>query len=65
MNINQNRFRSPVLWAALAAQLLSMLVVLGVIDTGLSESIDGVVAALLQLLTAFGVLNNPTNQTGM
>lgn len=65
MNINQNRFRSPVLWAALAAQLLSMLVVLGVIDTGLSEAIDGVVAALLQLLTAFGVLNNPTNQTGM
>lgn len=65
MTINQNRFRSPVLWAALAAQLLSMLVVLGVIDTGLSEAIDGVVAALLQLLTAFGVLNNPTNQTGM
>lgn len=65
MNINQNRFRSPVLWAALAAQMLSMLVVLGVIDTGLSEAIDGVVAALLQLLTAFGVLNNPTNQTGM
>ena len=63
--MNQNRFRSPVLWAALAAQLLSMLVVLGVIDTGLSEAIDGVVAALLQLLTAFGVLNNPTNQTGM
>ena len=61
----QNRFRSPVLWAALAAQLLSMLVVLGVIDTGLSEAIDGVVAALLQLLTAFGVLNNPTNQTGL
>lgn len=65
MNINQNRFRSPVLWAALAAQLLSMLVVLGVIDTGMSDAIDGVVAALLQLLTAFGVLNNPTNQTGL
>lgn len=61
----QNRFRSPVLWAALAAQLLSMLVVLGVIDTGMSDAIDGVVAALLQLLTAFGVLNNPTNQSGM
>lgn len=65
MENNQNRFKSPVLWAALAAQLMSMLVVLGVIDTGLSEAIDGVVTALLQLLTAFGVLNNPTNQTGM
>lgn len=62
---NQNRFRSPVLWAALAAQLLSMLVVLGVIDTGMSDAIDGVVAATLQLLVAFGVLNNPTNQIGM
>lgn len=65
MENNQNRFKSPVLWAALAAQLLSMLVVLGVIDTGMSDAIDGVVAALLQLLTAFGVLNNPTNQSGM
>ena len=61
----QNRFRSPVLWAALVAQLLSMLVLLGVIDTGISEAIEGVVASLLQLLAAFGVLNNPTNPSGM
>lgn len=61
----QNRFRSPVLWASLAAQLLSMLVLLGVIDTGLSEAIEGVFSAILQLLAAFGVLNNPTNASGM
>lgn len=63
--MEQNRFQSPVLWAALAAQLLSMLVLLGVIDTGMSEAIDGVVGAVLQLLAAFGVLNNPTNKSGM
>lgn len=63
--MEQNRFKSPILWSALAAQLLSMLVVLGVIDTGLSEAIEGVFAAVVQLFVAFGVLNNPTNPSGM
>lgn len=63
--MEQNRYRSAVLWSALAAQLLSMLVLLGVVDTGLSDAIEGVVASLLQLLVAFGVLNNPTNPSGM
>lgn len=61
----QNRFKSPVLWSALAAQVLSMLMVLGVIDTGLGDVIEGVIAALLELLVAFGVLNNPTDKAGM
>lgn len=61
----QNRFKSPVLWSALAAQVLSMLMVLGVIDTGLGDVIEGVVAALLELLVAFGVLNNPTDKSSM
>lgn len=63
--MEQNRYKSYVLWAALAAQLLSMLVLLGVIDTAMSEAIEGVMVALLQLLVAFGVLNNPTNPAGM
>lgn len=61
----QNRFRSPVLWASVAAQLLSILVLVGVIDTGLSETINNVVGAVLQLLATFGILNNPTNPSGM
>lgn len=61
----QNRFKSPVLWGAVGAQVLSLLVVLGAIDTGLSEAIEAVLVAVLQLLTAFGVLNNPTNKNGM
>ena len=61
----QNRFKSPVLWSALAAQVLSMLMALGVIDTGLGDVIEGVIAALLELLVAFGVLNNPTDKSAM
>lgn len=61
----QNRFRSPVLWASVAAQILSILVLVGVIDTGLSETINNVVGAVLQLLATFGILNNPTNPAGL
>lgn len=63
--MEQNRFKSPILWSALAAQVLVILVTLGVIDTGLSEAIEAVVTSLLQLLVTFGVLNNPTNPSGM
>ena len=55
-NTTQNRWRSAPLWIALAAQLIGLLVVLGVIDAGQSEALNA--------LTAFGVLNNPTNKTG-
>lgn len=61
--MTQSRFRSPVLWAAVTAQILSLLVTLQVIDTGLSDAINGVIASALQLLVAFGVLNNPTSNS--
>lgn len=55
----QNRLKSPVLWAALVAQVLSILVLLEVIVPTQSETINAVVGSVLQMLTAFGVLNNP------
>ncbi|MBQ8312607.1 MAG: holin [Clostridia bacterium] len=61
--MEQSRFSSPVLWSSLAAQVLVILVTLGVIDTGLSEAITAVVTSVLQLLVAFGVLNNPTSKS--
>ena len=61
--MEQSRFSSPLLWSSLAAQVLVILVTLGVIDTGLSEAITGLVTSLLQLLVAFGVLNNPTSKS--
>ena len=60
--MEQNRFKSPVVWAAVVAQILTILIVLDVINVAQQESINQVVAAVLQLLIAFGVLNNPTTQ---
>lgn len=57
----QNRLQSKVVWAAIIAQVLAILLALGVIDTGMSETINAVVVSVLQLLVAFGVLNNPTD----
>lgn len=56
------RIKSPVVLAAIAAQILSILVMLGVIDTGMSEALNGLVVAVLEALTVFGVLNNPTDK---
>lgn len=62
--MDQHRLKSPVVWGAIIAQVMSALVLLGVVDTGQSEAVNGIVAAVLQLLVAFGVMNNPTNQAG-
>lgn len=59
--MQQNRMQSPVVWAAMAAQVLALLVTLGVIDTGLSDAFNALAVSALQVLVAFGVLNNPTD----
>ena len=59
--VKQGRMQSPVVWAAIAAQVLGVLVALGAIDTGLSSAVNGVVVSVLEVLVAFGVLNNPTD----
>ena len=60
--MEQNRFKSPVVWAAVVAQILTVLIVLDVITVAQQETINQLVAAVLQLLIAFGVINNPTTQ---
>lgn len=59
--MQQNRLKSPVVWTAITAQLLAILVALGVLNTGLSDVINGLIVSVLQALVAFGVLNNPTD----
>ena len=61
--MEQNRLKSPVVWAAVVAQILTVLIVLDVINVAQQETINQVVAAVLQLLIAFGVINNPTSAT--
>lgn len=57
----QSRWKSPVLWAAIVAQVLAILLTLGIIGPGLSDTVTQVVSTILQLLTILGVLNNPTD----
>ena len=59
--MEQNRLRSKVVWASVAAQIVSILVLVGVIDTGLGETINIIAGGVLQLLSTFGILNNPTD----
>jgi uncharacterized membrane protein len=60
----QNRAKSPVFWSALMAQVLALLVFTGVIDLNVSDTIQNIICGLLELLVAFGILNNPTNGDG-
>ena len=60
----QNRLKSPVVWAALVAQVLAILLALGLIDAGQSEAFNAVASSVLQLFVLFGVLNNPENPSG-
>ena len=60
--MTQNRWKSPVVWSALVAQALSILVVLGVISPTQSETINAVIIAALEALVVFGVLNSPTSK---
>lgn len=59
--MNQNRFKSPVVWAAVVAQILSILIIMNVINVAQQEAINQIVAGALQLLVVFGVLNDPTS----
>ena len=56
------RILSPVTLLAVAAQVLSILVVLGVIDPTESEAVNTLIVSLCELLVTFGVLNNPTDE---
>lgn len=57
----QNRIRSKVVWISIIAQVVSLLITLGVIDTGVGEAVNALAVSLCELLVLFGVLNNPTS----
>ena len=61
--MDQNRWKSPVLWAAIVAQIVSILLMVNFINVGLGETINRVAGGLLQLGVLVGVLNNPENKT--
>lgn len=59
--MNQHRLKSKVVWMAVAAQLVGLLMALGLIDTGLGDAVNAAAGSLCELLVLFGVLNNPTD----
>lgn len=63
METKQNRWKSKVLWAAIAAQIIAILAFTGVLDLmGITEDwITTVIGSVLQLLVLLGVINNPTD----
>ena len=60
--MTQSRWKSPVVWGAIAVQALALLVTLGVFNPTQSDAVNNLIGAVLQLLVAFGILNNPTAQ---
>lgn len=62
--MTQNRFQSLPMWTGLISQILSVLILQGVVDLQQSEAIEGIAVAILNALTLFGILNNPTNKDG-
>ena len=58
----QNRFKSKILWVSIGTQILSILIALGLIDTGCSELMETILISICELFVAFGILNNPTSK---
>jgi uncharacterized membrane protein len=64
--MKQSRWQSPVLWAAVVAQVITILQITGAFRAmGIDAGVVGdVAAAIMQILVLFGVLNDPTNKAG-
>lgn len=57
----QNRFKSAVVWTAVLGQIL---LITGFFIPEISDGIKIVGGAVIEILTLFGILNNPTNKSG-
>lgn len=60
----QSRLRSKVVWLSVLAQVIVILQLTHVLPQTDIDVINGVVIAVLEALSIFGILNNPTNATG-
>jgi len=60
----QSRWKSKVLWAAIAAQIVALLAFTGVLDAiGITADwLNTTIGGVLQLLVLFGIINSPDNK---
>jgi uncharacterized membrane protein len=63
-SMGQSRWKSPVLWGAIIALVLGVLIDVGVLSISQQEQVNTVVSKVLELLVLFGILNDPTNKIG-
>ena len=61
-NTIKERIKSPVTLAAIVGQIVTILLMVGAINTGLGDTVNNVTAGVIQLLVLFGVLNNPADK---
>jgi len=61
--MEQSRWKSPVFWSGVAAQVIALLLFAGVIDATESQIIEKAVAIALMIYGAFPMANNPTSKT--
>lgn len=57
---NQNRLKSKVVWTAIIAQIV---LIVGLYLPDIAPQIKVIGGAVIEILTLFGVLNNPTNKS--
>lgn len=58
----QSRLKSKVLWLGILTQIGILLVTLGVFDNTMLEDYKIIVNAVLAILSAFSIINNPTDK---
>ena len=58
----QKKYKSAVMWSALAAQVMALLVIAGVVDVVKSEQIQLIIGLVLEILATVGILNNPNSK---
>ena len=60
--MKQNRLKSWVVWAAIAAQVFTILIATGTIAPEMIDTARVIVASVLEILVLGGILNNPTSK---
>jgi len=60
--MNQNRLQSKVVWVSILAQVLVVLALF--VPNNIAEEVKIVGTAVIEMLTLFGILNNPTDSQG-
>ena len=57
----QNRIKSKIVWVSVLAQII---LIVGLINPAVTDNVKIVGSAVIEILTLFGILNNPTNKEG-